>query len=64
MLRHFGFALKRRGTHGEVFEAERGGQRRNVTVPVQREAVLPKTLHSILEQAGISREEAVEFFQR
>ncbi len=63
MLRHFGFVRKRHGTHGEIYEGERGGQRRVACVPPGREAILPRTLHSILEQAGLTKEEAIEFFQ-
>jgi len=64
LLKHFGFTLKRPGRHGEIYEGERSGRRRVVCLPPGRETILPKTLASVLEQAGISKEEAIEFFQR
>jgi hypothetical protein len=64
MLRHFGFALTRDSGRGQVYEGTRAGRRRCVVVPAQREGILPSALHSVVEQAGIGREEAIEFFQR
>lgn len=64
LLRHFGFVRKRHGTHGDIYEGERHGQRCVVTVPLGRETILPRTLSSLLEQARISTEQAIEFFRQ
>ncbi|MBM4432929.1 MAG: addiction module toxin, HicA family [Chloroflexi bacterium] len=49
-----GFIIHRtRGSHYILKDARTG---RRVTIPYHRQALAPKTLHSILRQAGVSTE--------
>lgn len=61
LLRHFGYILERR-TKEDVWRHRETG--RTVIVPRNRASgeVYVGTLKSILEQAGISREEALGFW--
>ncbi len=61
LLRHFGFELKRSGKH-DTYEGYRGGQRRTAQVPRENPNIPMKTLYSILQQAGISKQEARTFW--
>lgn len=61
LLLEYGFHLVKPGPH-ERWEKEEAGRRRVVIVPAGRTAIAPKTLASILEQAGISKDEARRFW--
>jgi predicted RNA binding protein YcfA (HicA-like mRNA interferase family) len=63
LLLHHGFRLDKPGPH-ERYVDDSSGTPRYVIVPAKREAIAPKTLLSILEQAGISKEEARAFWGR
>ena len=61
LLKHFGFVLEKAGPH-QHWAHHSGDRPRYATVPANREAIAPKTLLSILQQAGISKEEARRFW--
>jgi predicted RNA binding protein YcfA (HicA-like mRNA interferase family) len=61
LLRHHGFSLEKAGPH-QRWVQHSSGRRRYVIVPANREAIAPKTLLSILEQAGISKDDARKFW--
>jgi len=60
LLRHHGFTLEKSGPHERWMH--RSGERPPVIVPANRDAIAPKTLLSILEQAGIPKDEARGFW--
>lgn len=61
LLRSFGFTLARRASH-DIYKGQRGGKERTVAVPRNKPTIAPKTLYAILVQAGISKDEAREFW--
>ena len=61
LLRHYGLELVRRGGH-DTYEGMRDGRRYVVQVPRNRRALPPKTVASILAQAGIGKQEALDFW--
>ena len=61
LLRHYRYSLERPGPHERWVRYE-GETPRYAFVPAGRAAIAPKTLLSILEQAGISKEEARRFW--
>ena len=64
LLRHFGFVFLR---HGKEDVWGRASDARTVIVPRHRagaEQIPVGTLKSILFQAGLSREEAIRFWER
>ena len=61
LLRSFGFELVRRRRH-DIYEGYREGTLRAVTVPRNKASIPPKTLLTILAQAGITKDEAREFW--
>jgi len=61
LLRQHGFVRERPGPH-ERWVKSSGGMAVVVIVPGGREAIKPKTLSSILEQAGITKAEARRFW--
>lgn len=63
LLQHFGFKLEKPGPH-EHWAKHASARKRLAIVPAKRESIAPKTLLSILEQAGISKEEARKFWAK
>ena len=61
LLRYYGFELVRRGRH-DTYEHRRGEDRRIAQVPRNKHSIPPKTLYAILTQAGITKDEAREFW--
>jgi predicted RNA binding protein YcfA (HicA-like mRNA interferase family) len=63
LLQHYGFILKKPGPHEHWWKRDSLAEKR-VIVPARRQSIAPKTLSSILEQAGISKDEARQFWSR
>ena len=61
LLRSYGFELVRSGRH-DTYEGWIGNSRRTTQVPRNRKSIPLKTLYSILAQAGITKDEAREFW--
>ncbi|MBC8234078.1 type II toxin-antitoxin system HicA family toxin [bacterium] len=63
MLNQFGITFKRRGKE-DIYGGVYKGKVRTVVVPRNKRSIPRGTLASILRQAGITREEAYEVFQK
>jgi hypothetical protein len=61
LLRHFGYELARQGKH-DTWHGFRAGRSRSAQVPRDRASLALKTLYSILAQAGITKQEARDFW--
>jgi len=63
LLNQFGITFKRRGKE-DIYEGVYKGKVRTVVVPRNKRSIPRGTLASILRQAGITREETYEVFQK